>query len=138
VQRAIEAGVRSIEHGHLLDEETLELMARENVWLSTQVYSAQSIAQTCAIECPTLQFRCVNSAPLGTERKEKSVRKPGKRYGIDIAVTRLAVRGHLQPFMPNDYEGMTTDAQKEKYDRVAAGAAKMFALAKRIGVKVRT
>jgi hypothetical protein len=40
--------------------------------------------------------------------------------------------------MPNEYEGMTTDAQKEKYDRVAAGAAKMFALAKRIGVKVRT
>lgn len=38
VQRAIEAGVRSIEHGHLLDEETLSLMARENVWLSTQVH----------------------------------------------------------------------------------------------------
>lgn len=36
VQRAIKAGVKSIEHGQLVDEETLEMMADKDVWLSTQ------------------------------------------------------------------------------------------------------
>ncbi|MCL7713261.1 metal-dependent hydrolase family protein [Stenotrophomonas mori] len=36
VRRAIEAGVKCVEHGQLLDRETLELMARRGVWLSSQ------------------------------------------------------------------------------------------------------
>lgn len=36
VQRAIEAGVKSIEHGQMLDEETLKLLADKNIWLSLQ------------------------------------------------------------------------------------------------------
>lgn len=36
VQRAIEAGVKCIEHGQLLDEETLQIMAEKGIWLSTQ------------------------------------------------------------------------------------------------------
>lgn len=36
VQRAIEAGVKSIEHGQMLDEETLRLMAEKGIWLSLQ------------------------------------------------------------------------------------------------------
>lgn len=36
VQRAIEAGVKCIEHGQLLDEKTLRLMARKKTWLSLQ------------------------------------------------------------------------------------------------------
>lgn len=36
VQRAVEAGVKSIEHGQMLDEETLRLLAEKNVWLSLQ------------------------------------------------------------------------------------------------------
>lgn len=36
VQRAVEAGVKSIEHGQMLDEETLKLLAAKNVWLSLQ------------------------------------------------------------------------------------------------------
>ncbi|MCW5912508.1 MAG: amidohydrolase family protein [Cyclobacteriaceae bacterium] len=36
VQRAIEAGVKCIEHGQLLDEATLQLMAEKGIWLSTQ------------------------------------------------------------------------------------------------------
>lgn len=37
VQRAIKAGVKVIDHGQLLDKKTLRMMARQNVWLSTQV-----------------------------------------------------------------------------------------------------
>lgn len=36
VNRAITAGVKCIEHGQLLDEETLKLMAEKGIWLSTQ------------------------------------------------------------------------------------------------------
>lgn len=36
VRRAIEAGVRCIEHGQLLDEATVTLMAQKGVWLSAQ------------------------------------------------------------------------------------------------------
>ncbi len=38
IQRAIKAGVQSIEHGSMMDEETAQLMARSGVWLSTQPF----------------------------------------------------------------------------------------------------
>ena len=37
VRRAIQAGVKVIEHGNLLDEETLKLMAEKGIWLSGQM-----------------------------------------------------------------------------------------------------
>ena len=42
VRRAIEAGVKCIEHGQLLDEDTLKLMAEKGVWLSLQMLMADS------------------------------------------------------------------------------------------------
>jgi len=42
VRRAIEAGVMCVEHGQLLDEETLQLMADRGVWLSLQNLMADS------------------------------------------------------------------------------------------------
>lgn len=39
IRRAIEAGVRSIEHGHLIDEPTMELIAEREVWLSMQPFT---------------------------------------------------------------------------------------------------
>lgn len=38
VQQAIRAGVRCIEHGHLLDDETAALMAEKQVWWSLQPF----------------------------------------------------------------------------------------------------
>ena len=38
IQRAIDAGVQCIEHGHLIDEATAKLMADKGVWLSTQPF----------------------------------------------------------------------------------------------------
>ena len=37
VQRAIEAGVKVIEHGQLITEETAKLMAEKDIWLSIQI-----------------------------------------------------------------------------------------------------
>jgi imidazolonepropionase-like amidohydrolase len=38
IQRSIEAGVKCIEHGHLMDEATARLMAEKGIWLSTQPF----------------------------------------------------------------------------------------------------
>ncbi len=38
IQRAIEAGVKCIEHGHLMDEPTAKLIAERGIWLSTQAF----------------------------------------------------------------------------------------------------
>jgi imidazolonepropionase-like amidohydrolase len=38
IQRAIAAGVKCIEHGHLMDDATARLIAEQGVWLSTQVF----------------------------------------------------------------------------------------------------
>lgn len=38
IQRAISAGVKVIEHGHLMDDATAKLMADKGIWLSTQPF----------------------------------------------------------------------------------------------------
>lgn len=44
IKRAVEAGVKCIEHGQLLDESTLQLMKRKDVWLSSQMLVADTEA----------------------------------------------------------------------------------------------
>lgn len=41
ITRAIKAGVKSIEHGHLIDEETMKLLVDSDVWLSMQPFSIE-------------------------------------------------------------------------------------------------
>jgi imidazolonepropionase-like amidohydrolase len=38
IQRSIAAGVKCIEHGHLMDEATAQLIAEKGIWLSTQPF----------------------------------------------------------------------------------------------------
>lgn len=38
IQTAIKGGVKTIEHGHLMDEETARLMAEKDIWLSIQPF----------------------------------------------------------------------------------------------------
>jgi imidazolonepropionase-like amidohydrolase len=38
IKRAIAAGVKCIEHGHLMDESTAKLIAERGIWLSTQPF----------------------------------------------------------------------------------------------------
>jgi imidazolonepropionase-like amidohydrolase len=44
IQRSIAAGVKCIEHGHLMDEATARLMAEKGIWLSTQPFLDASAA----------------------------------------------------------------------------------------------
>jgi imidazolonepropionase-like amidohydrolase len=41
IQRALDAGVQCIEHGHLMDEKTAMLMADKGIWLSTQPFVSE-------------------------------------------------------------------------------------------------
>ncbi|MBW4653298.1 MAG: amidohydrolase family protein [Kaiparowitsia implicata GSE-PSE-MK54-09C] len=58
VQTAIRAGVKSIEHGQLIDEETARLMAEQGVWLSMQ---------------PFLDDEDANPYPEGSESRRKQL-----------------------------------------------------------------
>jgi imidazolonepropionase-like amidohydrolase len=42
IQRSIHAGVKCIEHGHLMDEATAQLMAEKGIWLSMQPFPPES------------------------------------------------------------------------------------------------
>ena len=44
IQRSIAAGVKVVEHGHLMDEATAQLMAEKGIWLSTQPFLDMSPA----------------------------------------------------------------------------------------------
>jgi len=48
IQRAIAAGVKVIEHGHLMDEATAELMAEKGIWLSFQPFTDNEAAPPVA------------------------------------------------------------------------------------------
>jgi imidazolonepropionase-like amidohydrolase len=82
ISRSIQAGVKVIEHGQLMTEETAKEMAKKNVWLSTQVFYATA-------EPTSEQVAAVGK--LGYQ-KWKSVRdgtiasiKLAKKHGIKIA-----------------------------------------------------
>ena len=45
IQQALEAGVKSIEHGHLADEATIKLMAAKGAWLSTQPWEVSDFGK---------------------------------------------------------------------------------------------
>jgi imidazolonepropionase-like amidohydrolase len=48
IQRAIVAGVKVIEHGHLMDEATAKLMAEKGIWLSFQPFTDDGFAPPLA------------------------------------------------------------------------------------------
>jgi imidazolonepropionase-like amidohydrolase len=45
IKRAVRAGVRSIEHGSLMDDESIELMASSDVWLVADIYNGDWIGE---------------------------------------------------------------------------------------------
>ncbi len=79
IQKSIRAGVKSIEHGQLLDEETARMIAENDVWLSIQ---------------PFLDDEDANPYPEGSENRAKQLMvsagtdnayKLAKQYNIKTA-----------------------------------------------------
>ena len=91
VQRAIAAGVKCIEHGHLMDEASAKLIAEKGIWLSTQPFL--DIAGAAALG-PAEQDK-MRQVVTGTERIYALVKKYNIKtaFGTDVLFSRaLAVR----------------------------------------------
>ncbi len=80
IQIAIEAGVKVIEHGQLMTEETAKLMAKKGIWLSTQ-------AQVLNVSEESLSF--LNKVSMEKYLKVKegldTQMKYAKKYGVKLA-----------------------------------------------------
>ena len=77
IQRSIAAGVRCIEHGHLMDDATARLMAEKGIWLSTQPFLDVSAASGLG---PAEQAK-LRQVVTGTD----TVYALAKKYGIKTA-----------------------------------------------------
>jgi imidazolonepropionase-like amidohydrolase len=78
VKRAIEAGVKTIEHGHLMTEEDAKLMAEKGVILSTQ---CQVFAQVAEIYKDPIRKGKIDVALKGMD----NMFKLAKKYNIKVA-----------------------------------------------------
>ncbi|WP_038051223.1 amidohydrolase family protein [Thioalkalivibrio sp. ALJ1] len=78
IQRAIRAGVRSIEHGQLADEETVRMMADADVWWSIQPFLDDEDANPKTDPVSRAKQLQVSA---GTERAFEL----GRQYGVPMA-----------------------------------------------------
>jgi len=82
VNRAIDAGVKVIEHGHLLDEKTFKRMEKEGIWLSTQPFTVCNEPQLSASSNTKLAIVCKGTAAMyETVKKFPNLKVT---YGTDI------------------------------------------------------
>jgi imidazolonepropionase-like amidohydrolase len=91
VRRAIDAGVKVIEHAHLIDDATAAYMAEKGVWLSTQPFLAEETSPFPAGSSQYLKERAVVS---GTDTLYGLVRKYGIKtaFGTDILFSESQAR----------------------------------------------
>ncbi len=76
VRKAIAAGVKCIDHGHLLDDETLKIIGEKEIWLSMQPLDS-TVRATSSTEQKQKKYDVAN----GTDRIYSSV----KKYKLKLA-----------------------------------------------------
>ena len=87
IQRAIAAGVKCIEHGHLMDEATAKLIAERGIWLSIQPFPDE----------------LANAFPPGSQQRAKAlrgIRRHGHRLPAGKEVQAQDGVGHRHPLLP--------------------------------------
>ena len=87
IQRAIAAGVKCIEHGHLMDEATARLIADRGIWLSTQAFPDE-----LADAFPARVAR--------TRQGVRGVRRHGEDHRAGKKIQAQDGLGHGHPFFP--------------------------------------
>ncbi|MCH8500200.1 MAG: amidohydrolase family protein [Marinobacter sp.] len=97
VQQAIEAGVKVIEHGQLIDEATVRLMARQGIWWSLQPFLDNELANPKTGESRLKQLM----VSQGTDRAYELAKKHRVKvaFGTDILFT--GDDGHKQNLLLN-------------------------------------
>ena len=82
VQRSVAAGVQCIEHGHLMDDKTAALMAKNGTWLSTQPFLSEEDVAPLA---PASREKFLE-VTAGTDNAYRLARKHGLKvaFGSDL------------------------------------------------------
>ena len=88
IQRSIAAGVKCIEHAHLMDEATAQLMAEKGIWLSTQPFLDTSGAR--ALRSVRPNRRRMRQVVAGTDTVYALAKKYKLKtaWGTDILFSR--------------------------------------------------
>jgi imidazolonepropionase-like amidohydrolase len=119
IQRAIAAGVKCIEHGHLMDEATAKLIAEKGIWLSMQAFPDE-LGE--AFPPGSLERAKATEVFAGTDRTYKLAKKYKIKtaWGTDVLFSpRLAERqGELltklvQWYTPAETLAMATGTNAE-------------------------
>jgi imidazolonepropionase-like amidohydrolase len=93
IQRAIAAGVKCIEHGHLMDEPTAKLMADRGMWLSIQPFPDE---MADAFPPGSQEWAKAQEVLAATETAYRLAKKYGIKtaFGTDILFSRRLTRRH--------------------------------------------
>jgi imidazolonepropionase-like amidohydrolase len=83
VRRSIDAGVKVIEHAHLIDDDTAKYMAEKGVWLSTQPFLAE---EGSPFRPGSIQYIKQQAVMKGTDVIYQLARKYGIKtaFGTDV------------------------------------------------------
>ena len=109
VRRAVEAGVKCIEHGQLLDESSIRLLARKGIWLSLQ----------CLDEAPATQTENVKAKKHQVVEGTGNAFRWAKEYRVKLAW------GTDLMFDPTQMTKQNTDILKLMQWFTPAGALKL-------------
>jgi imidazolonepropionase-like amidohydrolase len=109
VRRAVEAGVKCIEHGQLLDEATIQLLADKGIWLSLQ-----ALDEAPATASPSTRAK-KHTVVEGTDNAFKWARK----YHVKLAW------GTDLMFLPAQMKNQNSDILKLKQWMTSAEALKL-------------
>ena len=109
VRRAVEAGVKCVEHGQLLDEATMKLLAKRGTWLSLQ----------CLDEAPATQTENVKAKKHQVVEGTDNAFRWAKKYRVNLAW------GTDLMFDPKQMTKQNTDILKLKQWFTPAGALKL-------------
>ncbi|MGY8635381.1 amidohydrolase family protein [Bradyrhizobium sp. 14AA] len=107
IQRAVRAGVKSIEHGQLADEESARMMAGEGIWWSLQPFFRDGDVTTPKLDAARLE-KALRVAK-GTERAYDLAKrfKINTAWGTDILFAPQSLARHarqLTKLSPGVYE----------------------------------
>ena len=89
IRQAVEAGVKCIEHGHLIDEPTMELLADKGVWLSMQPFTGKKADDPTRTAAQKKKSAMVAT---GTDNAYRLAKKHGVKlaFGTDLLFSQKA------------------------------------------------
>jgi len=102
IKRAVRAGVRSIEHGSLMDDEAIALMKEKGTWLVADIYNGDYIATAGREEKWPEEFLRKNDETTEAQRAgfRKAVAAGVKiAYGTDSGVYPHGLNARQLPYM---------------------------------------